>query len=235
MPAPFLSAVWSNLVLASYRVPENIIAECLPPGVVPDVFDGSAWASLVAFDFSDARVLGWSVPPAFGLCDFPEFNLRVYGRQNDRRGVVFVREFVPGRVVTAIARFAYNEPYSVAQNFTSRVSVESGLRRVRHDFSVGGRRQTLAVTACEAPFLPAAETFEHWVKEQNWGFGRTRRGLLTRYAVAHPAWRVFPVEDVTLAVDFAHLYSPRWSFLQNRAPDSVVLAEGSHVRVYPKD
>lgn len=235
MPTPFLSAIWSNLILASYRVPPDTLAPFLPPGVVPDVYDGSAWASLVAFDFSDARVLGWSVPPAFGLCDFPEFNLRVYARQNGRRGVVFVGEFVPGRVVTAVARAVYNEPYVVAQNFSSRVSVESDLRRVRHDFSVGGQRQTLAVTAENSPFLPAADTFETWVKEQNWGFGRTRGGRTTAYRVAHPPWRVFPVEDVTLAVDFAHLYGPRWAFLQSRTPDSVVLAEGSHISVFPKD
>ena len=36
-------------------------------------------------------------------------------------------------------------------------------------------------------------------------------------------------------IDFAHLYGDRWGFLQGRTPDSVVLAEGSQIEIYPNE
>ena len=92
-----------------------------------------------------------------------------------------------------------------------------------------------AVSARGAATDPTRESFETWVKEQEAGFGRTRGGRLTAYRVQHPTWRIFPVEEYQLSVDFTHLYGERWQFLQERTPDSVVLAEGSQIAIYPNE
>ncbi len=231
---PFLTAVWSDLILISYAVPDEALMPYLSPGLEPDCWEGSAWCSLVAFNFEQTRVLGWSVPYPRSLCDFPEFNLRLYVRQGDRRGVVFVREFAPNPVVCGLAKLLYNEPYT-AVPITSRVTQISDLRRVRHDFVVDGRAQMVAVSARTPAMEPAQDTFETWVKEQDAGFGRTRGGRLTAYRVWHPAWRTYAVEDYQLDVEFTHLYGDRWRFLQGRTPDSVVLAKGSQIAIYPNE
>ena len=113
MPRSFLTAVWSDLVLITYAVEPTIVAACLPQGLEPDTRDGMAYASLVAFDFRETRVLGTQWP---GLTRFPEINLRVYARlaSDGRRGVVFVRELVPRRLIVWVARMIYNEPYAHA-------------------------------------------------------------------------------------------------------------------------
>ena len=54
-----------------------------------------------------------------------------------------------------------------------------------------------------------------------------------RYEVRHPQWDVFPVRDYHIDLDWASLYGPEWAVLSGRAPDSVVLAAGSAVAVYP--
>ena len=97
----FLTARWANLALLTYRVPPGALAPYLPPGTEPDVRDGSAFASLVGFDFLDTRVLGIPWP---GFRNFPEFNLRIYVRRGNERGVVFIREVVPQRLVAWVAR-----------------------------------------------------------------------------------------------------------------------------------
>ena len=53
---PFLTARWSNLFLATYAVPDDVLTPRLPPGFVLDRRDGVAFVSLVAFDFCDTRV-----------------------------------------------------------------------------------------------------------------------------------------------------------------------------------
>ena len=74
---PFLTAVWSDLLLISYAVPDEALTPYLSPGLEPDRWEGSAYCSLVGFNFEQTRVLGWSVPYPKSLCDFPEFNLRL--------------------------------------------------------------------------------------------------------------------------------------------------------------
>ena len=231
---PFLTAVWSDLILLSYAVPDEALTPYLTPGLELDRWEGSAWCSMVGFNFEHARVLGWSIPYPRTLCDFPEVNLRFYARQGDRRGVVFIRELAPSPLVCTLAKMLYNEPYT-AVPMSSRVTEIGDLRRVRHDFVVDGLPQMMAVTARRPAKEPPQNSFDNWVKEQTAGFGRSRRGALTAYRVWHPTWRTYTIEDYQLRLDFAQLYGQRWRFLQDRTPDSVVLAEGSHIAIYPNE
>jgi uncharacterized protein YqjF (DUF2071 family) len=232
---PFLTAVWSDLILMSYAVPDDVLLPYLPRGLELDKWEGSAWCSLVAFDFKQTRVLGWSVPYPKSLCDFPEFNLRFYVKQKGQRGVVFVRELAPNPLVCGLAKLLYNEPYT-AVPITSRVTQIGDVRRVRHDFVVDGRKQMVAVSAHGPATLPPEDGFEAWVKEQEAGFNHQRfGGKATGFRVWHPAWRIYPVEEYAMNIDFAHLYGSQWAFLQGRKPDSVVLAEGSQIEIYPNE
>src|SRR2546423_13280170 len=98
---PFLTARWSKLFLATYAVPPALLRPRLAAGLELDTRDGQAFVSLVAFDFLDTRVLGVPWP---GFRDFAELNLRFYVRRGADRGVMFVREFVPQRLVAWMAR-----------------------------------------------------------------------------------------------------------------------------------
>jgi uncharacterized protein YqjF (DUF2071 family) len=88
----FLSAEWRNLVNLTYGVPPDLLAPHVPPGLELDIFQGMAHVSFVAFDFLDTRVKGIHVPDHV---NFPEVNLRFYVNYKGRRGVVFIREYVP--------------------------------------------------------------------------------------------------------------------------------------------
>ena len=114
MSRPFLTAEWRNLFLATYAVPPSLLEARLPPGLALDTRDGHAFVSLVAFEFLNTRVLGVPWP---GYRNFAELNLRFYVHRTlptraVERGVVFVREFVPQRLVAGMARWLYNEPHT---------------------------------------------------------------------------------------------------------------------------
>jgi len=225
---PFLTARWSHLILAQYAVPRALLEPHLPAGVEFDERDGCVWASVVAFDFLDTRVLGVPWP---GFRNFPEVNLRFYVRAGERRGVCFVRELVPQRFVCAMARAIYNEPYSPAR-MASRVERRDGTIAVRHDIARGNAKATIAVEADDAPFVPAAESAERFFKEHQWGFGRTRGGKTLVYEVRHPEWEVYPVRSHDVRLDWAGLYGAKWSAMENAKPASVILARGSAVEVF---
>jgi hypothetical protein len=223
----FLTARWSNLFLATYAVPEGLLRPRLPPGLELDRREGQCFASLVAFDFLDTRVLGVPWP---GFRHFPEVNLRFYVNYRGQRGVVFVREFVPRRLVARMARTLYNEPY-VATRMGSVVKDEPESIRVEHRIEFGGRTHVLAAGGAKPGFHPAGDTIEHFFKEHEWGFGVVR-GRLMRYRVDHPVWEVYPVRDWTVDVDWATLYGREWGVMQGATPYSTVLAAGSPVAVY---
>lgn len=218
-------------MILSYAVETGVLERRLPPGLEPDLWDGRAFVSLVAFDFIRLKIGGVRVP---GAWDFPEWNLRYYVRERgtDRRGVVFIREYVPRRLVVWAARAIYNEPYRLAR-MTSRVVEADGIR-VEHELEADGRRHAVVVDA-GLPSVDAREgSREHWFKEHEWGFGVDRRARALVYRVEHPRWRVYPGPRVKMDVDFAALYGEEWGMLNEARPESVVLAEGSGVSVFPK-
>jgi hypothetical protein len=220
----FLRARWHDLLLVSYAVPDAWLRPYLPAGLAFDRWEGRACVSLVAFDFADTRVAGlaWR-----GFQRFPEVNLRFYVRDGDRRGVVFIREYVPSRWVAWLARTLYGEPYR-AVPMVSAVA-PSGARR--HTLWVGGRPQTISWRAGGPAALPPAGGVEDHFKEHEWGFGRLPDGCPARYRVEHPRWRVYPLAWWRLDLDFAALYGPPWGRLRDREPVSVLYAEGSAVTV----
>lgn len=226
----FLTARWCNLILANYAVPEELLRPRLPPGLDLDRRDNRCWASLVGFQFLDTRVLGIGWP---GYRHFPEWNLRFYVREGDRRGVCFVREFVPQRLVAGLARLVYNEPYRAAR---MGMRVDETADAVTADYSVewGGRTHTLRAVGAKPAVRPGPESAEHFFKEHSWGYGVSRRGRLIRYEVNHPEWDVYPVREFAADVDWGVLYGPEWAVMNVTEPASVVLAVGSAVSVYPK-
>jgi uncharacterized protein len=228
----FLTARWSNLVLLTYAVPPELLQPRLPDALELDTRGGRAFASLVAFDFLDTRVLGVAWP---GFRDFPEVNLRFYVRRREsgERGVMFVREFVPQRFIAWVARTVYNEPY-VAVPMRSRVDVTADAISVAHELTVGGRVHSIRAVGGAAKSCPAVTSDEHFFKEHRWGFGRARGGRCVRYEVVHPTWECHEVRSWHLDLDWAAVYGPQWRVLQDAEPVSVVLAAGSKVAVLPK-
>jgi uncharacterized protein YqjF (DUF2071 family) len=230
MRLPFLTARWSNLFLATFAVPPSLLLRRLPPGLELDTREGQAFVSLVAFEFLDTRVLGVPWP---GYRNFAELNLRYYVRQGTDRGVSFVREFVPLRLVAWLARVLYNEPY-LAAPLISAIHEDAESLTLEHHLRWAGRVHTIRATGCKPGYCPPETSLEHFFKEHRWGYGTTRGGRTLRYEVVHPVWEVFPIKDYWIDLDWGTVYGPEWEFLNKAAPCSTVLAAGSAVRVYPK-
>jgi uncharacterized protein YqjF (DUF2071 family) len=201
----------------------------LPQGLGLDRYQGRAYLSLVAFDFLETRVLGVPWP---GFRNFPEINLRFYVTDEERRGVVFIREFVPQPFVAWMARTLYNEPYQAAP-MESRVQELDDTIVVEHLLTAGGMEQRLKVTARNTAELPLLDSAAHHFKEHQWGFGQSRKGQTSVYEVRHPHWKVYPVLNTELDWDWARVYGKKWDFLNGREPDSVFLAQGSEISVHP--
>lgn len=214
--------------MLTYEVPPERLECSCPPGTELDLFDGGAHLSLVAFDFLNTRVGGVAWP---GFRSFPEINLRFYVRRGETRGVCFIREYVPQRLVAWMARRSYNEPYLDAP-MESRVVNAGDAITVEHQLQTATAANALRVTASTAAFRPEDDSTEHHFKEHQWGFSKSRNGRLVTYEVRHPVWDVYPVTSFELDWNWSDAYGPEWSFLGDMSPVSVILAAGSAVSVH---
>lgn len=229
---PFLTAEWRNLVMMNYVVPEDILLPYLPKGVELDHFEGKCYVSFVAFHFLHTKVKGIGFP--FHR-NFEEINLRFYVKYKEngtyKRGVVFISELVPKRMISWIAKLIYQEQYDYTPISSS--VIETDKRSL--DFNWGKHQNyTLTVeTGIKSEPIEAGSK-EEFIFEHYWGYTGLSNNRTGEYRVAHPRWNVYPVTDYKTTADFALMYGDQFSFLNSTEPDSVFVAEGSAVSVYER-
>ncbi len=113
MSPSFLTAEWRNLLMANYKIEPSILKKYLPCGTELDSFNNVHYVSLVGFLFKNVKLKGLSIPYHR---HFEEVNLRFYVRYKKelqwKRGVVFIKEIVPKRMITFVANNIYKEKYA---------------------------------------------------------------------------------------------------------------------------
>jgi uncharacterized protein YqjF (DUF2071 family) len=228
----FLTAEWRKLVMAQYEIAPATLAPWLPRGVDLDLFHGKCYVSLVGFLFDHVRVKGVAIP---FHTRFEEVNLRFYVSRTEsdgtrKRGVVFIREFVPRAAISLVARAFYEEPYVT---LAMRHNIGNGFNSlaVEYAWRHRGTWHWLGVEADTAAQPIAAGSEEEFITEHYWGYTKRSRGETSEYGVQHPRWSVYPVQSFNIEADFAQLYGPDFASLNDTRPASILLAEGSAVSV----
>jgi uncharacterized protein YqjF (DUF2071 family) len=231
---PFLTAEWRYLAMLNYRVPPELLAPLVPAGTTLDTFGGATYMTLVAFMFSNTRVLGAGIPLHR---TFEEVNLRFYVRRRSaagevRRGVVFVRELVPRRAIALLARAAYNEPY-VTLPMTHDIAPDArGGMQLEYRWQTSAGWCAVRADAQGPPVPIASGSHEEFITEHYWGYTRQRDGGTVEYRVTHPRWNVWHAQVTLDAVGLETLYGARFAEVLREPPDSAFVADGSPVAVH---
>ncbi|MFV2039297.1 MAG: YqjF family protein [Acidimicrobiales bacterium] len=182
---------WNNLLFVHWPVSPEVVDQRLPRGITADVFGGTAWVGLAAFQKERVGATRIRVPY---LGNFPETNVRTYVRGPDGRPGVWFDSLDIARLVPALmSRLTYGLPY-----MWSKMSIaESGTQRryeCRRRF--GGRGATSSIRAEIGPAISPGDVspLERFLT--------CRWGLYSRYAsrllyapVEHPEW---PLHRATL-------------------------------------
>jgi uncharacterized protein YqjF (DUF2071 family) len=229
-PRVFLRAEWRYLAMLNYAIDPKILGPFTPAGTELDFFEGATFVSLVGFRFLHTRVFGVAFP-FHG--DFDEINLRFYVKRRTeegwRRGVVFIREFVPRRAIAYVARLFYGEPYRTARMRHDVKHVEAGVS-VRYDWKAAGRWNSLAATGTGEPQAISAGSAEEFITEHYWVYTKRGEGS-TEYQVEHPCWRIWTASRRSLDCDVAAVYGLQFAGALASPAASAFIADGSPVTV----
>lgn len=225
---PFLTAEWLYLANITYAVDPSVLEAYLPKGLELDIVNGKAFVGLLPFSFNNTRLKNLRVP--FHV-NFPEMNLRFYVKRGQKRGVVFIREYVPKFLVALVANVFYGERYSLAGMKTT-MKMDNEDISLKYEVKAKGKAFSIEMLAANKPFVPAEGTTEHYFKELEYGF-TSGRAPVKFYSVHHPQWETFPLKELRMNIDFGCLYGKDWDFLNGEKPYNSMLVKGSAVKMFP--
>jgi uncharacterized protein YqjF (DUF2071 family) len=231
MARPFLTAEWRNLLMANYAIDPGVLKPFVPPHTELDSFNGTCYASLVGFLFANTRLKGIPIP--FHRT-FEEVNLRFYVRFREgnqwKRGVVFMKEIVPKRMISFVANTFYGEKY--ATHTMRHNCKQSGTNlEVAYEWKVGSEWNYLRAVAEKESAAIQDGSITEFITEHYWGYTFVDPQCTGVYEVRHPRWKIHKVTDFESHCSVKALYGPRFVDALSRPPVSVFLADGSPIEV----
>ncbi|MEP6682523.1 MAG: DUF2071 domain-containing protein, partial [Parafilimonas sp.] len=220
MSKPFLSAAWRNLLMANYIVDPSLLKKYLPCQTELDTFNGDHYVSLVAFLFRDVKVRGIAFP---FHTNFEEVNLRFYVRYKEnnvwKRGVVFMKEIVPRRMISLIANTLYGENYAT-HKMKHQWTKTSNELYVNYEWKVGKKWNHINCIAEKNSEQITVGSAEEFITEHYWGYTFINKKTTGVYEVIHPKWKIHKVKSHDIFCNAKQLYGDAFEEALNQKPQS---------------
>jgi uncharacterized protein YqjF (DUF2071 family) len=230
MNKTFLRASWENLIMANYEIEPSLLVPYLPKGVELDFYQSKTYVSLVGFMFKNTSL--FSVPiPFFG--SFEEINLRFYVRKIEgkkiKKGVVFINETVPFKIVALLANKLFKEHYISIP--TKNVIKVDEKKNIQYEWKRNGNWNSISVISDIEKHKIEPATIEEFIFERYFGFTKINNNLSQEYRINHTKWMTNDIIEAEVKCDFENMYGKSFSILNNTNPSSIILAEGSLISV----
>ncbi len=222
-----VQADWRKLIMANYVIDPDRLLALVPKKTQLDFWDNQCYISLVGFMFDKSKLN--NIPIPFHQ-SFEEVNLRFYVLRKEeerfKRGVVFIREFVPKVAVTTVANRFFHEHYE-----TVRMKHQWNIREQEQFIQYSWKKNkwhSLEIRTDLKKHALLQGSKEEFFTEHYWGYTQ-KNGETVEYFVAHDPWEVFDTLSFAIDVDFEMCYGKVFAFLNQQTPTSVFLAEGSKI------
>ena len=230
----FLKAKWENIIMANYQIEPKLLLPFLPKGVSLDLYQGKAYVSLVGFMFKNTKL--FNVPiPFFG--SFEEINLRFYvvRKEGDelKRGVVFINETIPYRLVAWIANKLYKEHYTVVPTKHQLIKTSES-NHIQFEWLLQKKWNSIAVDFDSKTESMKTDSLEKFIYEHYYGYTKINEHQTEEYQLRHPSWKTHKINDYNIDCDFEAMYGKSFSILNQTKPTAVFIAKGSDVAIYWK-
>ena len=229
----FLTAEWRKLAIINYEVDPSILEKYVPKGVELDFWENKCHVSVIGFMFLNTKLLGIPVP--FHR-NFEEVNLRFYVKKFEnnewKRGVVFIKEIVPKIALKLVANIIYNEHYE-------KLPMKNAIKVVGNKLNITYSWKTkkwnnISIEANNSQLLMKENSEFEFITEHYFGYTKNKNST-SEYEVQHPKWKHYHINNYEISLDFKENYGDDFEFLNAVNPCSVMLAEGSEVKVKTKN
>jgi uncharacterized protein len=192
---PWMFAMrWHDLLFMHWPVPCQALRASIPPSLLIDTFDDTAWIGVVPFRMTGVRPR--ALPPLPWLSAFPELNVRTYVTTGGKPGVWFFSLDAANPTAVRLARILFHLPYYDARMATERSG--DHVRYTSHRTHRGapaaafrGRYYPTGLVSYAAP-----GTLAHWLTERYCLYAADRHGQVWRGDIHHARWPLQSAEAV---------------------------------------
>lgn len=230
----FLKAKWENIIMVNYEIDPKIVQPYLPNGVLLDLYNGKAYVSLVGFNFKKTKLFNLPIP-WFG--SFEEINLRFYVVRKEgneyKRGVVFINETIPYKIVAWMANKLYNEHYTVVKT-KHELKTKLTTKSVNFEWIKNKKWNSIYVESESNSTATKEGSLENFIFEHYYGYTKINQFDTEEYQLNHPSWETHNVVDYEIKCDFKAMYGDSFSILNETTPTAVFIAKGSDVEIFWK-
>jgi hypothetical protein len=210
---------WRNAIFLHWRVDPALVAPLLPPGTVPDEFDGGTWVGLIPFRLEASQF--FAAPPVPWLGTFLETNVRLYAVDAEgRRGVVFRTLEAQHLLPVLTAQVALGLPYRWARMRSRRMGDELAYASERLTGPTRPRTRIRARIGSDAVTDDPLADF----LTARWAMHVARGGRTTYWRNTHEPWPLVAAELLELQDEL--VADAGFPGLADRAPDSVLFSPG---------
>ncbi len=147
-----------------------------------------------------------------------------------QRGVVFVNETVPYKVVAWMANKLYKEHYTVVPT-RHALKIEDNIKAISYEWKVKNEWNAIEIKASTKSEVMLADSFEAFIFEHYYGYTKISDTVTEAYKIKHPSWKINKVLHAKINCNFNEMYGTAFGHLSTVNPDSVFVAEGSAIAV----
>ncbi len=230
MRPTLFTANLTDLTAFNYSMAPSLLTPYLPADVQLDSFNDETYLSVIALRFGDCSLMG--TVPMFLQPTFPMIAFRIYVKRKDRdgvwrRGTLFLKEIAPHPSVKMTARM-------LGKRGVHRAPVTSNITQGSSYLFWWGRiadNNWLEATVEGDAFETRPETLEDFIFEKEWDFVPLRGKHTLQYQAAHPRWKTWSAKNSEAHINLRGVLSDEIANAVSKTPASVIIAEGSRVRV----
>ncbi len=185
-----MKQVWRDLLCMHWPVPAAKVRPFVPHRLQLELWEGSAWISVIPFRIDPYRIRG--LPPIPGVCSMLELNVRTYVTFGNVPGVYFFSLDASSRPAVEAARL-FSLPYLKAGIRLARERDKLRFAAVREDKRGGPARLEVAYSAKdEGVFHAPPGSKLHWLTERYRFYaergGGGRSGEILAADIHHLPW-----------------------------------------------
>lgn len=209
---------WNEAIFLHWPVSITSLKKHVPAALEIDLFDESAWVSLVAFTMENSRLRNFfAFPP---ISNFHEINIRTYVKLNGKPGVYFLSIEGGKRISCKVARQFSELPY----RYSDMQRNEGKYLSSNAEFT---DRLTLQFTPGSK--IQEKDALTEWLTER-YALFQDAGPYINAFDIHHVEWPLQEIEIDKLLVNY-----PRYADMINNFPDTAHYSPGVQVLAWGMD
>ncbi|HMO14109.1 MAG TPA: DUF2071 domain-containing protein [Pirellulaceae bacterium] len=229
-------AEWREIVVVNFEIDPKQLASYVPPKTELDLFDGTAFVSLMCRTCKNVRPHGWPIRVARSV---EQIQLRFYVKRtvNDevRRGICPIRDYVASRKANIFLNMLFKYSFvpvkikRESQHFDS--ASKDDVPSVEYRWLVNDHWNRLRVKARSQMRQQLKETKESFVLDHHYGY-IVNQGRTLEFKVDYSPWAMWDAQSGSFECNVEEVFGRPFVRALSHRPASVFLARGGDVAIY---